>query len=72
MIMQANSNLSYNGILTQDFTDATLTREDISNILKALWLTGGCDERTLAIVAQAVGLTWQPPTVLEVQPNERQ
>jgi hypothetical protein len=47
----------------QEFTDAVMTREELFNILKALRLTGGCDDRTLGIVAQAVGLPWPPDGV---------
>lgn len=42
----------------QDEPIGMMTREELCNILKALRLTGGCDDRTLAIVAQAIGLPW--------------
>lgn len=43
--------------------------DELLNILKALQLTGGCDERTLAIVAQAtgVGKFWTMPADIRIE-----
>jgi hypothetical protein len=44
-----------------------MSHSEIYNILKALRLTGGCDDRTLGIVAQSVGLPWPPPDLVRVE-----
>lgn len=43
-------------ILPVNIPIKTIRLEDLLNILTALALAGGCDNRTLSIVAHAVGL----------------
>lgn len=43
-----------------------IRKDELLNLLQALALSGGCDSRTLAIVAQATGLAeWFNPTPVQ-------
>lgn len=44
-----------------------IRQDELLNILTALQLSGGCDNRTLAIVAQATGLSdyFKPAPIVE-------